>query len=152
MGATHRLEVLEATAKAVTLRIAIAHEDEQRIPLFRTAMLAMLCESVAAAEDAEYALPANASSIFTDEPEDEDEAAKVIASVTLVRIESGKAKVQNPRQGVRFAKKGNAACAVVVELVPAKKGVFKHLKPGLKWEAAPLFPEMEEDWPEEDED
>jgi len=152
MGETHRLEVVKATAKAVTIRITIANEDEQRIPLFRTAMLAMLCGSVRAAEEADHDVPEDAHELFTDEPEDEEEAAKVIASVTLVKVESGKVKVQNPKQGVHFARKGKTPCALVVELAPAKKGIFAHLKEGLSWEAAPLFPEMEEDWPEEDED
>lgn len=72
--------------------------------------------------------------------------------MTLVRVESGKVKAQSPNQGVRFARKGNAPCSLVIEVTPAKKGILAHLKPGLSWEAAPLFPEMEEEWPTEDEE
>lgn len=151
MSATHRVHVVEASPSTAKLRITIAHEDETGIPLFRTAMAAMMFESLDAAEEAGHKVSSVAKKLFTDEPEAED-AAKILASVTLLAVESGKVKAQNPAQGLRFARKGRTKCAVLVEVKAAKTGLFGHLAEGLEWDAAPLFPEMEEEWPTDEDE
>ncbi|MBK7400484.1 MAG: hypothetical protein IPJ34_30580 [Myxococcales bacterium] len=149
MSSTHRLQVLEANGKTVRLRVEIVHDDEHAIPLFRTALASMLLDSLSAAEDAGHRVSKAARDTFSDEFEDDEEAAALVKTVRLVATESGKVRVQNPTQGVRFAK---AKGALVVELTTPRASLFAHLVPGLSWETAPVFPEMEEDWPTNDED
>ncbi len=149
MSATHRLQVLENTGKTVRLRVSIVHRDEHAIPLFRTALASLLFDSLAAAEEAGHRVSKAAREICSDEFEDDDEAAALVKSARLVAVEGGAVRAQNPAQGVRF---GKSKGAVVVELTTPKVSLFAHLVPGLGWDAAPIFPEMEEEWPAPEDD
>lgn len=144
MSATHHVQVLENSGKTVRLRVTIVHADEHAIPLFRTALASLLLDSISAAEEAGHRVSKAARDTYSDEFEDDDEAAAVVRAFRLVAIEGGKVRAQSPTQGVRF---GKSKGAIVVELTAPKASLFTHLTPGLAWEGAPIFPEMEEEWP-----
>ena len=81
MSATHRVHVVEASPSTAKLRITIAHEDETGIPLFRTAMAAMMFESLYAAEEAKHKCraPLRSSSTTSQTPKTHATAAVHVA-------------------------------------------------------------------------
>lgn len=142
VSATHRLTVRSLAGKTATLHIAPVHPDEHTVPLFRTALVSMLSESLSAAEEAGAKVAAATREAFTDEP-DEEEAAAILRAVRLLEVE-GKVRAKAEGKGVVFAR--GKRRSVVVEVDAKRAGLFAHLREGLQWEAAPLYPELEEGW------
>lgn len=145
MSATHRVTVRSIEGKTATLHIAAIHQDEQTIPLFRTALASMLFDSLAAAEEAGTKVTAATREAFTDEP-DEEEAAAILRAVRLLEVE-GKVRARAEGKGIVFRRGKRRGVVVEVEAKAAR--LFAHLRAGLAWEAAPLYPELEEGWTEE---
>lgn len=142
MSATHRLTVRALAGKTATLHIAPIHPDEHTVPLFRTALVSMMSESLSAAEDAGVKVTAATREAFTDEP-DEEEADAILRAVRLLEVE-GKVLRQADGKGVVFARGKRRSVVVQVEAKSAR--LFAHLREGLQWDTAPLYPELEEGW------